>query len=67
MKEKSYKQQAASLTACPRDDRISYERYKKEISKTSEEIPAIAGPGDQRDAHEGLQSSLVCCTTRSEG
>jgi len=25
MKEKSYKQQAASLTACPRDDRIQSE------------------------------------------
>jgi len=65
-KAASHKLQAASLTASPRDDRISYERYKKETSKTGEEIPAIPGSGDQRHANEGLQSALVCCTTRSE-
>ena len=43
-----------------------YERYKKETSKTSEEISAIAGTGDQRHANEGLQSALVCCTTGPE-
>ena len=65
MKEKSYKLQA--LTADPRDDRINYERYKKETSKTGEEIPAIPGSGDQRHANEGLQSALVCCTAGPEG
>jgi len=44
-----------------------YERYKKETSKTSEEIPAIAGTGDQRHVNEGLQSVVVCCTTGPEG
>ena len=40
---------------------------KKETSKTGEEIPAIPGSGDQRDANEGLQSVVVCCTAGSEG
>ena len=31
-----------------------YERYKKETSKTSKEILAIAGTGDQRHANERL-------------
>ena len=44
----------------------NYERYKKETSKTGEEIPAIAGTGDQRHANERLQSALVCCTTGPE-
>ena len=67
LKEISLKPQAARLTACPRDDRISYyERYKKETSKTGEEIPTIPGSGDQRHADEGLQSSVVCCTTGQE-
>ena len=43
-----------------------YERYKKETSKTGEEIPAIPGSGDQRHANEGLQSFVVCCTTGPE-
>ena len=65
---KSFKPQASSLTVSPRDDRISYyERYKKETSKTSEEIPAIPGSGDQRHANEGLQGVVVCCTTGPEG
>jgi len=55
------------LTAGPRDDRISYERYKKETSKTSEEIQTLPGSGDQRHADEGLQSALVCCATGPEG
>jgi hypothetical protein len=64
----SSKLQASSLTACPRDDRISYyERYKKETSKTGEEITAITGSGDQRHVNEGLQSALVCCTAGPEG
>ena len=41
-------------------------RNKKTTNKTSEEIPAIAGTGDQRHAHEGLQSALVCYTTGPE-
>ena len=45
----------------------SYERYKKETSKTGEEIPTIPGSGDQRHANEGLQSALVRCTTGPEG
>ena len=68
----SYKQQASScklqapLTGDMGYCKISYERYKKETSKTSKEIPAIAGTGDQRHANEGLQSALVCCTTGPE-
>ena len=46
--------------------KISYERYKKETSKTSEEIPAIAGTGDQRHANERFQSTVVRCTTGPE-
>jgi len=66
-KAASRKLQATSgLTVELGQCRISYERYKKETSKTSEEIPAVPGSGDQRHANEGLQSALVCCTTRSE-
>ncbi len=66
----SYKRQASSskqrLTMDLGYCKISYERYKKETSKTSKDIPAITGSGNQRHANEGLQSALVCRTTRSE-
>ena len=64
----SRKLQAASLTTDLGSCRMSYyERYKKETSKTGEEIPTITGSGDQRYVNEGLQSAVVCCTAGPEG